>query len=165
MCLACIKCVFLHHIKLFNIIFPYIVLPMNKDFILIRSCLLLLVIGLFFSSCGTTKNVPYFKNVADSGLSILPVEEEFKEPLIQADDLLSISIFTIDPLTSMVVNQLSSQNVGNSISSVSTPNLITQGFLVNKNGDIQIPVIGKINLKGMTTSEARDVIEKIAYKT
>lgn len=126
--------------------------------------LLFLLLVVLVSSCGTTKNVPYFQNVSDSGNSKLPVTAVFREPTIQPDDILSISIFTIDPATSMVVNQLGSQSLGGTISTSATTNPSASGFLVDKNGEIQLSVIGKVKLLGLTTFQARDLIQEIAAK-
>jgi len=116
----------------------------------------------FLSSCGSTKNVPYFQNVIASGNSKLPVDVDFHEPTIQPDDILSISLFTIDPASSMIVNQLSTQSLGGIVSSSNATNLSANGFLVDKNGEIQLSVIGKVKLGGLTTFEARDLIQKLA---
>lgn len=120
---------------------------------------------LSLSACGSTKRVPYFQNVIDSGVSKLPVTAVFHEPTIQPDDILSISIFTIDPATSMVINQLSSQSIGGlmSVAGSSTPSI--NGFLVDKNGEIQLSIIGKVRLLGLTTFQARDLIQERASKS
>jgi polysaccharide export outer membrane protein len=117
-----------------------------------------------FSSCTSTKNVPYFQDVIDSGTSTLPITAKFQEPTIQPDDILSISIFTIDPTTSMVVNQLGSQSAGGFQANSANTNLSASGFLVDRNGEIQLSVIGKVKLLGLTTFQARDLIQAIASK-
>jgi polysaccharide export outer membrane protein len=117
------------------------------------------------TSCGTTKNVPYFKNVNDSGTLKLPITAVFHEPTILPDDILSISVFTIDPATSMVVNQLGSQSSVSTQSNGANTSLFTSGFLVDKNGEIQLSVIGKVKLLGLTTFQARDLIQTIAAKS
>jgi polysaccharide export outer membrane protein len=126
--------------------------------------LTLLIFLFFISSCGSTKKVPYFQNIVDSGNLKVPVTVPFHEPTIQPDDILSISIFTIDPVTSMVVNQLGTQALGGDRSNIANTNLSASGFLVDKNGEIQLSVIGKVKLLGLTTFEARDLIEHIAKK-
>jgi polysaccharide export outer membrane protein len=83
---------------------------------LTRSHLAALLIILFTISCTTTKNVPYFQDVSMADSSKIPDIASFHEPTIQPDDILSISIFTIDPATSMVVNQLGSQSLGGLLS-------------------------------------------------
>jgi len=129
---------------------------------------LTLLSGLFviflLSSCGSTKYVPYFQNVSIADTSSLPTHIEFHEPTIQPDDILSISVFTIDPLTSMVVNQLGTQAL--SSGQVGAPgSSAINGFLVDKNGEIQVSVIGKVKLLGLTTFQARDLITEIASKS
>lgn len=125
--------------------------------------LVLALVLTFLMSCGSTKNVPYFQNVIDSGETRLPVAAKFLEPTIQPDDILSISLFTIDPATSMVVNQLGSQSLGG-VNNVGNSNLSANGFLVDKNGEVQLSVIGKVNLLGLTTFQARDLIQRLAAK-
>jgi len=119
---------------------------------------------LFITACSSTKNVPYFQDaiLADSGITNSAV---FMEPTIQPDDILSISIFTIDPKTGALINQVASQAIQNlnaptGISVAPTIN----GFLVDKNGDIELAVIGKVNLLGLTTFKARDLIREKANK-
>jgi len=123
---------------------------------------------LILSSCGSTKNVPYFQDVSLEGNSILNETAVFKEPTIQPDDILSISIFTIDPNTSMVVNQVGSQAISNTTTAGAATALsatqATAGFLVDKNGEIELSIIGKVQLAGITTSQAKDLIrEKAAF--
>jgi polysaccharide export outer membrane protein len=123
----------------------------------------LLVICCLFS-CSSTKNVPYFQNVIDSGESKLITNSIFTEPVIQPDDILSISLFTIDPSTSMIVNQFNSQAMVNNIASGNLSNPSSSGFLVDKNGEIQLSVIGRVKLLGLTTFQARDLIQSLASK-
>lgn len=114
-----------------------------------------------YSSCGSTKNVPYFQDVSLSGNSSLAEKAVFKEPIIQPDDILSISIFTIDPNTSMVVNQVGTQAISNNSANGSGALSATQanaGFLVDKNGEIELSIIGKVKLLGLTTLEAKELI-------
>ncbi|WP_442589256.1 polysaccharide biosynthesis/export family protein [Pedobacter sp. AW31-3R] len=128
------------------------------------SKLLCLFAIILLSSCGTTKNVPYFQNVSIADSSSLSATAVFHEPTIQPDDILSISVFTIDPTTSMVINQLGTQAL--SSGQVGAPgSSAINGFLVDKNGEIEISVIGRVKLLGLTTFEARDLIRDIASKS
>lgn len=82
----------------------------------------------------------------------------FTDPVIQPDDILSVSIFTIDPMSSAVVNQATSgQALGASSASTIGQQQIS-GYLVDKNGEIELAVLGKIKLVGLTTYQARDLI-------
>ena len=121
----------------------------------------LLLLGFLFSfvSCTSTKTIPYFQDVAlaDSGLVSTAV---FTEPIIQPDDILSISIFTIDPITGVPINQVASQalqSLSSAAGAAVSPAI--NGFLVDKNGEIDLAVIGKVKLSGLTTFQARDLLK------
>lgn len=132
----------------------------NKSF-----SLFLFVLILVLSSCGSTKNVPYFQDISALDKSYLANTAVFTEPKIQSDDIISISIFTIDPNTSMIVNQVGTQAINSSITGQSNNIGATQstaGFLVDKNGEIDLSIIGKVKISGLTTTAAKDLIKERA---
>lgn len=125
------------------------------------TCLLFILI---LSSCTTNKNITYFKDIPDSLYRITHniAQAPFTDPLIQPGDLLQISILTLDPAANNVLTPSNSSNftVQPGSSGGNTPSAIT-GFLVDKDGYIEIPIAGKVKLSGLTTSEARDSINKV----
>ena len=132
---------------------------------LIPVLLFLTTFGLFLSSCVVTKKTVYFSNLPDSvrGVSVLPAE--FKEPVIQTDDILSINIQTIDPESTAAVNQVSVAMPAVGISSASAiGNQTVAGFLVDKEGTIEISMIGKVKVAGLTTFQARELIRTKAQR-
>ncbi len=113
-------------------------------------------------SCVSSKNVAYFRDIPDS-IKVRSLQtSEYKEPVIQSDDILAVTIQTIDPQTSTPVNQpVSTPAVGYStVSPVSAP--LISGYLVDKAGTISIPMLGSVKVAGLTTSEARDTIRRQA---
>ncbi len=124
----------------------------------------MLVAGLLLASCETTKKVAYFQDISAAQQSELANTAKFTEPVIQSDDILSISIFTTDPTTNMIVNQAASQAISTSTGSVSSLGATppTSGFLVDKNGEIDLSVVGKVKVLGLTTYQARDLIKEKA---
>lgn len=136
----------------------------------------LIFLLILFSSCGSTKNTKYFQNIPDSG-RLEPIGKAlYLEPKIQNDDILTVIIQTVDPQASAMINSgnISSTNTGSAGSlplasssaiAIATPNLNNpSGYLVDKEGTITIPVIGKIRVAGLTTSEAREAIRIAADK-
>jgi len=113
-----------------------------------------------FFSCTSYKNIAYFKDFSDTAAHATVTTVPFKSPVIQPDDLLTISMQTIDPDVNAVLNG----NTATAISSggpspLSMPSTqYTPGYLVDKNGEVELPFAGKIKLQGYTTVEARDVI-------
>lgn len=132
---------------------------------LTKKCRNLLVISFVFvlSSCTSTKKVAYFQDIDANGNSPVENKDIFKELTIHSDDILSISIVTIDAVTSMPVNQLSGQSVTTPLSSANPSALASaSGFLVDRNGEVDISVVGKIKVAGLTTYQARELIKKKA---
>lgn len=120
------------------------------------------LICLFFS-CSSTKKVKYFQDIPDSGQLVNIGKAEYVEPKVQVDDILNITIQTLSPDASFIIN--SANTVSGTGTTVNAPNYnqqIVSGYLVDKNGFIELPVIGKVKVLGLTTSEVKEVIRKAA---
>ncbi|MCL7988643.1 polysaccharide biosynthesis/export family protein [Sphingobacterium sp. lm-10] len=87
---------------------------------------------------------------------------DFTEPTIQADDILSITIQTLDPTTSSIVNQAEAVQAIGASSAASVGNQIITGFLVDKDGYVHMTLLGRVKVKGLTTYQARELITKQA---
>ncbi len=123
--------------------------------------LLLVVIFFSISSCVSFKKVAYFRNLPDSATVSRLAMPPFASPVIKSDDLLNINIQSLDPSISQLIN---SANVvmpalGASSAYVSNQTQLVSGYLVDKNGEIEIPFLGKIKLEGLTSIEAREYIK------
>jgi len=111
--------------------------------------------------CKTYKNVVYFKDVKDSiyvspeAINLTP----FNDLVIQPNDILQVTVQTLDPQNSAMTGAQSTSTFNvQSTSSMVGGGSTVQGFLVDKNGDIELPLVGKIKVGGMTTREAREAI-------
>ena len=111
-----------------------------------------------FSSCTQYKHIAYFEDFADTVKRTSVQTVPFKSPVIQPDDLLSIIIETVDPQISALLNSANdiSQTSNSSLTALQQQTL--PGYLVDKNGEVELPFVGKIKLQGYTTIEAREVI-------
>jgi polysaccharide biosynthesis/export protein len=125
---------------------------------------LLIAILSTLSSCTTTRNTTYFQDIPDSTLYRKVPTAAFAEPIIQSDDILSINIQTIEPEAGSNIGRgnLSSAIAASSASSIG--NQAISGFLVDKNGFVELPLLGKVRLGGLTTFQAREQIRSIAEK-
>lgn len=117
-------------------------------------------LDLILSSCVSTQNIPYFQNMNQTERKRLEAAVNFTEPTIQTDDILGISIITVDPQTAAVVNQSSSQETMGNARNPNSREI--EGFPVDKNGEVELAIIGKVKVAGMTTYEARELIRKEA---
>lgn len=120
---------------------------------------LALLLVLILPSCVVTKKSVYFTDLPDSAVIRAITPAEYKDPVIQPDDILSISIQTIDPATSAAVNQVSSMPVIGASSASATGAQTISGFLVDKNGAVTMPMLGNIKVTGLTTYQARELIQ------
>ena len=111
------------------------------------------------SSCVSNKKIAYFQDIQTLDQAQLENAIKYTDPIIQSDDILSINIFTLNPQSGAVVNQAATTptlggNTNNSLSTQST------GFLVDKNGEVELSLVGKIKVAGLTTFQARELIRE-----
>lgn len=106
---------------------------------------------LLLGSCSMAKQVPYFLNIDSVSLAV----PNKYDAHIMPKDQLTITVVTTNPESAKPFN-LSSQ-AGSGASGASG-----LSYLVNNDGDINFPVIGKIHVGGLTKNECEDLIyEKI----
>lgn len=80
-------------------------------------------------------------------------------PTIKPDDLLSILVMANDEKSALLFNL--PQAIGNNLYGGYAQGAPTPpGYLVNSDGSIQFPVIGNIQLAGLTRSEAVDILKE-----
>ena len=116
---------------------------------------------LFLSSCITNKNTTYFQDISQSQKTVIQQSAKYTELIIQVDDILSVSISSIDPQSVAAVNQGVSTPILGAANSTGTAQQVN-GFLVDKNGEIQLSMIGSVKVAGLSTFEARELILKKA---
>lgn len=121
-----------------------------------------LILMLVAQSCVVTRKTVYFNDVTDTAKLQIIKPAEFREPIIQPDDILSISVQTIDPATTAAVNQVSAMPAVGASSASPTGQQVITGFLVDKDGNVAIPMLGALKVGGLTTYQAREMINSKA---
>lgn len=110
---------------------------------------------LFMASCSSYKKVPYLQNSKE--WSELEQEMVVYEPRIQPHDLLNIVVTNPDnPSASLAYNLVSPSDAARYSYLQSQPTL--QNYIVDINGDVVIPNVGKVNLGGKTITEAEQLV-------
>jgi polysaccharide export outer membrane protein len=126
----------------------------------------LLSVMLLLTACGSHKNIAYFKDIKDSvyNTPVASVPTSFSDPRIQPNDILQVTIQTIDPQANNVLSGSNNAYAAPAAAGTQAPQQAqVPGFLVDKNGMIQLPLVGSIKAGGLTTSEMRDLVtEKVA---
>jgi polysaccharide export outer membrane protein len=77
---------------------------------------------------------------------------------IRPNDQLYIQVISDDPVNAAFLNLTSVQNVSNAGSSSGSMELIT--YLVDNEGNIEYPQLGKIHVGGLMTGEVREIVQK-----
>lgn len=126
-----------------------------------RNVLFLALVAFFASSCVTQKKMTYLRDVtAQSADSINSHFMPKSEITIKPADVLTIFVSALDqeavaPYNLYMVNYSdpSSDQVR------TTPNLLT--YRVDEQGDIEMPVLGKIHVEGMIRQQLEDTIKSL----
>jgi polysaccharide biosynthesis/export protein len=114
---------------------------------------------LILFSCGASKNLVYMSDLQGS--------EEYKtkvythvKPKIKPEDILSITVSSLNPESNVLFNSGMIQRVGTANGTFSNNaesfTKINDGYLVDDLGNVNFPVLGKFTLGGLTKEEATE---------
>ena len=107
-------------------------------------------ITLLFSltSCGSKKEVVYFQNAKDFETI---VDTDTFAPKFKVNDIISIFVSTFDLDAAEPFNLLKGQSKSGKLEYID--------YLIDIEGNIDYPVLGKINLIGLSVEEAKDLLK------
>ena len=105
----------------------------------------LAVSTILLSSCATRKEVVYFQNTGDFETL---VDKNSFTPKFKVDDLVSIYVSTLDSEASAPFNLFRGGSEGGI-----RPEQVD--YLIDKDGEIDFPVIGKVKIAGLSGEEVR----------
>lgn len=126
-----------------------------------RVATLLLAITLI-SSCVSNKKIAYFQDIQTVNQAKLENAIAFTEPVIQPDDILSINVFTLNQQSGAIVNQAAANTVLGGGANTALAAQQVSGFLVDRNGEVELSLLGKLKVAGLTTYQARELIREKA---
>lgn len=113
-----------------------------------------------FSSCVTQKQMTYFREVdSQTADSINKVFEAQIDPVIKAGDALSITVSALDQ-EAVVPYNLPTVVFATPGSSQLTTTPSLQYYTVGADGQIEFPVLGKISVLGLKTTEVVNLLEE-----
>ena len=107
---------------------------------------------LLFTNCASRKQFVYFQDNIDKKIN---VEYPLK---LKEGDILNIKVFGCDEESIKIFNIPSTGNQ-NSSRNYFSGGTTSKGYLINKNGEIDFPLIGKIKLIELSIEEASDLIK------
>ena len=113
---------------------------------------------LFFTSCIPRKDTIYLQNKSKKDTISRVVQIQSTPYRIQTGDILTINLKALEP---KLVAMFSISGSNNSMNVQSEMTYYFSGYNVDIHGDIRIPVIGNVNVLGLTEDEIRIKIENL----
>jgi polysaccharide biosynthesis/export protein len=114
-----------------------------------------------FPSCTSPKKVVYFNDLKDSSIAEIAKARNIFESPIQKNDQLSITVGGSNPQDlQMLTSGTVAANSQNTASGGSSP---LSGYLVEADGTIQIPFVGRLKAEGLTRVQLQDTLTSL-YK-
>ncbi|MBC2840340.1 polysaccharide biosynthesis/export family protein [Robiginitalea sp. SC105] len=108
------------------------------------------LLALFVSSCASRKDVVYFQ---DTGSFETIVDNQKTSTKFKVDDLVSIHVSSLDPEASAPFNLYRGQSEGGFRAE-------QVDYLVDQDGMIDFPVIGKVKIEGLSPDELRSLLRE-----
>jgi polysaccharide export outer membrane protein len=117
------------------------------------------------TSCTSAKQLRYFSDLPDSTTIHLPLIPS-DERLMQIGDRLQISIGARDEAAAEVFNRYggivtSGSNPAGGGMSGSQSNSELSGYLIDYDGKVEFPIIGRVKAEGLTSRELKDTLTKL----
>ena len=110
-------------------------------------------------SCNSAKNVAYFQNIDSISLA---ASKGLYTARIMPKDMLTITVNSTDPVAAAAFNLTVTNTTSNMAKGLTSQQALVS-YLVDNDGNINFPKLGKIHVVGMTKQELQDYItEKIS---
>ena len=119
----------------------------------IQNCVFLCLIA-FLASCSAPKEVLYLQDIAS--IKEENIDKNY-EVIIHKDDLLAILVNSKDPELALPFNM---PVVTYQIGAQTTAQQRLLGYLVDQNGDIDFPILGKIHVEALTRMQVTELIKQ-----
>lgn len=121
----------------------------------------LLAAAFIFSSCVTRKKLTYFNNVDQSTAdSVNLTYEPIVDPWVQVGSVLTITVWALDMDAAAPYNLPVMTYLTPGSSQISTVNSL-QTFLVDEEGMIDFPLLGKVEVAGLRRTEVKAKLEEL----
>ena len=103
------------------------------------SCFYIIALSLLLASCASTKKVTYFQGKENLETAL---KTDLYDAKIMPKDILQVNVFSLTPEATEPFNLKT-----------------TSGYLVDNDGSIEFPIIGTIQLGGLTKRQAEELIK------
>jgi polysaccharide export outer membrane protein len=118
-----------------------------------------LILAVVISSCTPYHNSAYFQGL-DRNSEISHKIDNYSPLTIQAGDELSLGVKSLNPDADAIFNTSGASSGTSGGLPGGSPSGGGSGYLVDKNGEIELPLVHKVKVSGMTIEQVQDVIKK-----
>lgn len=114
------------------------------------------LLSLFTLFSCTKRNLAYFSDIPEQAVYREKITNA-TESTIQADDILGITVSSSNPESNVLFNTSGGRSVGSAIGGNMTydDNVVNAGYLVDPDGFIDFPVLGRVQMGGLTKQQAK----------
>ncbi|NPA36050.1 MAG: sugar transporter [Chlorobi bacterium] len=118
--------------------------------------LTLIMSAMMFSGCQSGRNITYLKNLdkSENNKVFLNQNQPYK---IKTNDILYVRVLSTNKDVAELYNNNPTHGVTTTLNSEADQ--YVNGFSVDKDGNIVLPVLGKLHVAGLTLDEAYEVIQ------
>jgi polysaccharide export outer membrane protein len=121
------------------------------------SFFLILLVQLSLTCCVSKKKINYFQNIPQSDSTNI-ISNISYTPIFKSDDFLSI-VVTASNEEAIKPFVLEVPSGGSQVPNYNNGIAARAGYLIDENGDIDFPILGKIHLGGLNRSQATELIK------
>ncbi|MCR5050287.1 MAG: polysaccharide biosynthesis/export family protein [Paludibacteraceae bacterium] len=125
----------------------------------IKYILFLAVVGYMLSACVTASKVNYMQEPGKHGVPHYADTLSFEEYQLRVDDRIYVHIYSLDEDISRMYNSGSGSQGRRQMSGSLNSSTDLYTYLVDGEGNIEFPTIGKIYVRGLTTREVKHKLE------
>lgn len=132
----------------------------------LQQSLSLLIIALFFYSCVPNKKLIYMQELEGETSPLVSSSQKYpymsEDYLLQINDIVEVNIKTTDEQINRVFSSVSNDpgNTNQMAGGGGAGDIFfMNGYTLDDKGEIEIPLIGKVKLEGLTTEQAKLLVE------
>lgn len=126
-----------------------------------RLPVLLLIIALTYS-CGQYKRFTYIQPSEANSKDTIFIKD-YNEYKLQPADILKIDVLSMDKNVTEMFNSEMTKNLSTT-SGISNSGFFLIGYSLDSEGNINLPILGKLKVAGLTVTETRNLIQKLAVE-
>lgn len=126
-----------------------------------------LISGAFLFSCVPNKKLIYMQKLAESTGPLVESSQKYpylkEDYLLQINDIVEINIVTTDPQMNELLGSVNNTQQGmNQMAGGQGAGdvFFMNGYTIDENGEVELPLIGKVSLVGLNTDQAKELVEK-----